>query len=305
MTGLALTAMLCLLAFTTAPASTQDGGAGQIQQTLERAEQQYQAGSLQEARRLLSEVIERLDRKDAPKGGEALLVRALYYRGRVLADLNDRDAGARDVERLLTLAPETRIDESLVGRAFADLFRSVSARTLTELEIAVVPRDAEVRVGDRPVDQGTGILALRPGKHVVTAARAGYEEARREVELPPGGRVRLDLELQPLSETLPAPRRWSVFHLHAGTFCGGRLSIDGNRLVFGSVSDESHSFSALLTDVREVQGNKMLVGGLKYGGSFHVRFARGGNYNFVSDGFPAAQLVTLLQAAVDDAKRKR
>jgi hypothetical protein len=283
------------------------------QQVVERAEEHYRKGELREALQLLSQAIEGADQKGNAAGETDLLVRALYQRARVHAGLDDRPSASRDLERLLTLAPKTRIDPSLVSQTFAELFQSVRARAVTELELSVQPPDAEVRIDDRLVDAAASI-SMRPGQHVIVATRAGYGSSRREIDLPPGGRVRLDMKLDPSAPgtlgaeptaALPGVQRWTVFHVHKGTFCGGRLSLEDNRLIFRSVSDDTHSFAAPLTDVREIQGNKMFVGGLKYGGSFHVELRNGGNYNFVSDGFPADQLVTLLQTAVRTAKNKR
>jgi hypothetical protein len=289
--------------------SGQAASSAPLEASIDQAEQRYRAGERQEARRLFSEVIQRIETLPDPGTATPLLARALYYRARTSADAGESAAAERDVERLLTLVPETIVDPSLVSRSFADLFQAVRRRTVTDLEIAVDPADAVVRIDERPVDRAASGTAVRSGPHVITATRDGFAAVRREVDVPAGGRVRLELRLEPLEAgaardgtPLPAPQRWTVFHLHAATYCGGRLLIENGTLTFRSVTEGAHTFAAPLADVREVGGNRMLAGGLKYGGSFHVRLATGANYNFVSDGFPAEQLVALLQAAVEQAR---
>jgi hypothetical protein len=283
------------------------------QQRVEQAEQQYRAGERIESLRLLTEVLQELgSTPDAARIPEerALLVRALYRRSLIHSDAGDRESASRDLERLLALAPTTVVDASLVSREFAELFRSVRERTVVELEIVVDPRDAEIRVDDRLLDSAAAVAVVAAGPHVVTADRSGYVAARREIELPLGGRVRLDIRLDPAAnaalEELPMPKRWVVRHLHnTGTDCSGRIYLEDDKVGFSSVSDEPHSFLVALAEVREIAGNRGYQGGLKYGGSFHVRLANGANFNFASTAFPADQLVAILQSAMTEHRKRK
>jgi hypothetical protein len=283
------------------------------QQLVEQAEQRFRAGERSESLRLLSQALEGSgSTADAARTPEerALLVRAFYRRALIHSDAGSRESASRDLERLLSLAPTTIVDASLVSKEFGELFRSVRERTVTELEIVVDPRDAEVRVDGRLVDSAAAITVVAAGAHVVTAARPGYAAARREITLRPGGRVRLDIRLDAAAnapvEALPAPQRWVVRHLHNTlTDCGGRLYLEEGKVGFSSLTDEQHSFLIPLVEVREIAGNRGYQGGLKYGGSFHVRFANGANFNFASTAFPADQLVSILQTAMSEQKKRK
>jgi hypothetical protein len=282
------------------------------QQLVEQAEQRFRAGERNESLRLLSQILQELrSTPDSARSPEerALLIRALYRRSLIHADAGDRESASRDLEGLLALAPSTIVDGSLVSKEFNDLFRAVRERTVTELEIVVDPKDAEIRVDDRLLDSAAAVAVVAAGPHVVTADRSGYVAARREIEIRPGGRVRLDIRLDPAAnaalEELPMPKRWVVRHLHnTGTDCSGRLYLEGDKVGFSSLSDEPHSFLVALAEVREIAGNRGYQGGLKYGGSFHVRLANGANFNFASTAFPADQLVAILQSAMTEHRKR-
>jgi hypothetical protein len=291
------------------------------QQLIEQAEQRFRAGERDASLRLLSQVMTELDSTpDAARSPEerALLVRALYRRSLIHSDAGDRESAARDLERLLALAPTTVVDASLISREFGELFKSVRERTVVELEIVVDPRDAEIRVDDRQLDSTAAVAVVAAGPHVVTADRSGYAAARREIELRPGGRVRLDIRLDPAAnaaaEELPAPNRWVVQHLHnSQTECAGRLYLEGEKVGFSSLTDEPHNFLVSLAEVREIAANRFFQGGLKsgvkndpkFGGTFHISLANGANFNFFSNAFPTDQLVAILQAALSGQKKRK
>jgi hypothetical protein len=65
------------------------------------------------------------------------------------------------------------------------------------LRIAVEP-PSTVSVDGEPVGLSPVAVRLSPGMHRVRATQEGYHPLERDVELPPGGRVQLELSLVPL-----------------------------------------------------------------------------------------------------------
>jgi hypothetical protein len=282
-------------------------------QLIDQAEERLRSGDREGSLLLLSRAMQELDAiPDSSKNPEqsSAMVRALYRRAAISIDEGDRETGTRDIQRLLGIAPNTRVDSSLVTREFAELFTSVRARVVTELEIVVEPADAEVRIDERLLDSVDRVAVLKSGGHVVVVTRAGHGSERRELDLP-AGRMRLEIRLNPLAgdrhadgeDELVSPKRWVVRHLHNSlSDCDGRLYIEADRIGFSSVNEKQHSFEVLLTTVQEIAGNRTFQGGMKYGGTFHIKLGDGANFNFVSTAFPADQLVSLLQAAIAQHK---
>jgi hypothetical protein len=93
--------------------------------------------------------------------------------------------------------------------------------------------------------------------------------------------------------------------------------LKGDRLVYRASPDEGHSWDVPLSEVQEIEGNRSMGGGLRYGGAFHVKLAAGGNYNFTLNAprvltiNPAAherqgaEVVSRLQAALEKHGRRR
>jgi hypothetical protein len=307
-----------------APAQPQTAGRDSAPALLRQAEDAYAAGASADAMRLFTQVIEALGRvaPDTYPEDAASLSRALYFRARLTFAAGQPVDARADLERLFAATPDAAVDPAIVGRPFAEFFDAERTKAVTDLELVLDPPDAEVSVDGRRVDPGRPVAAVRPGRHVIEARRAGHADLRRELDVPAGGRVRIDVKLEKSPGTgdeakLAAPTTWKVWHLHRGTSCSGQLFVKDGRIGFRASPDGAHSWEASLAQVEEVKGNRSFGGNLEYTGAFHIKLEGGRNYNFTlgrfrvfvgPEGVPRGQgveVVSQLQAAVDEHKRRR
>jgi hypothetical protein len=78
---------------------------------------------------------------------------------------------------------------------------------MTEVELVVEPADAAISVDGRSLDSATRVVTVRPGRHVIDASHDGHTTARRELDIPAGGRVRVELTLErgPFGDPVRSP----------------------------------------------------------------------------------------------------
>jgi tetratricopeptide (TPR) repeat protein len=83
-------------------------------------------------------------------------------------------------------------------RAEAERLQGLVRESLVQLELAVEPSDAQVRIDakDAPGAGPARTLTLDPGAHVVTISREGYHARRERLEAQAGQVLRLDVKLE-------------------------------------------------------------------------------------------------------------
>jgi hypothetical protein len=135
---------------------------------------------------------------------------------------------------------------------------------------------------------------LNPTQLVVDA----LADARKAEPLPPPRDV---FELATPEGVLPGTR-WMVMHTHRATYCHGWLYLSGDRIGFRSETEPAHRWQAGLSDVSNINANRMLAGGGRYG-SFHIALASGDNHNFSLDGVSADPVLKPLRAALAQHKQ--
>ncbi len=93
--------------------------------------------------------------------------------------------------------PEVRRSDSARARGAA--LRTLLQRAVAEARLTITPSEAGLFVDGRPLE-GTGAkrdIRLNPGSHSIRVAHAGYESARREIEVSRGSRQSYSIELTP------------------------------------------------------------------------------------------------------------
>lgn len=107
----------------------------------------------------------------------------------------DRSAEALETFERFLREPGSGMDAARLA-AVRDEVRALRAR-VGVLDVTLVPGDAALTVDGRPRAAGAEGVRLAPGEHVVEARAEGHRPARRAVVVTPGGRVRVDLRLEP------------------------------------------------------------------------------------------------------------
>lgn len=147
----------------------------------------FEAGKYAEALKKFEEVVTRYDRP-------AEVIRAARWNiARCHEEMGDEEAALRAFEEFERIA--VTADEKQDAAAKVSKLRE---RRLASLEVEVTPEGAEVRVDGQEVGLsplGTP-LSLPPGRHVVSARKAGFRPGEEVVDLGPRERraVRLVLE---------------------------------------------------------------------------------------------------------------
>lgn len=134
--------------------------------------------------------------------------------------------------------------------------------------------------------EGTGQLPVTPRGTTRYVLRASNDRLASNAEAVVTVRPQ---QVVPDPDPAPAGLSFTVIHDHDGpvnlsgnqrpwNFCNGVLSVAAGRLRFQSREVAYESFDVTAAEVTEIKKNRL---GLRGYGAFHVRLARGANYNFV------------------------
>ncbi len=231
-----------------------------------------------------------------------------------------------------------------VLRGLAPRASSLPARTphatpspgsTTVLMIQSHPGECQVYVDDVPVGttslQGKlRLTRIGPGNHRVRLALAGYQDSEQAVTVTVGQTTTVAADLQAAAApppvynppppaqpqvTTPSPPTltnmphtgfvsFSVAHDHGQSgqnYCVGIMSIGNGMIVYKS-NNGIHNFEIPLNTVREAKRNAVYLAAM---GVFHIKLAKGTNYNFAAlnqQGQPQAPDAIL--TAIDQAMGK-
>ncbi|HEV8173913.1 MAG TPA: PEGA domain-containing protein [Actinoplanes sp.] len=121
------------------------------------------------------------------------------------------------------------LDDGATGELALELAEDTGADAPRgRLVLAVSEPDSDVSIDGRPRGAYRGPLALPPGTHKVTIARAGFLPAERTVSVAEGGESAVEITLLPTPETRAAYKSRTVLRRKlgwAGVLGGGALAV--------------------------------------------------------------------------------
>jgi hypothetical protein len=130
--------------------------------------------------------------------------------GKCYEQLGDISNALRNYRRYLHDIPTAK-DRALVSSAIANLEKRLASKGVQQLLVFAEPSGASVKVDDKPLGASPVSIDLVAGPHRVVVSHEGYQEATRDVVVPPDH----SLEMEVVLSTAAAPTGVSVTSIEA------------------------------------------------------------------------------------------
>lgn len=173
---------------------------------------------------------------------QRLLTGSLAYRAQAAFNLGLEPDVLEDLGRLLDIEPGFNLDRVLVSPKFADLFDGLRAERVGEIQILVLPSDADVRIDGEVADWQTGPIPVREGTRTVSAEHPGFARFVQQLPVEAGAISPIDVTLDRVS---------AVVYLRAGPL-DATVTLDGSPVEPLQAADASPGTPPSARDVGEV-----------------------------------------------------
>ncbi len=155
-------------------------------------------------------VIKRADAALKAGGPPQEIAQLQLWRGQALLGLGREDAASQAFTAAVEAWPDVELDTQRASPDAVRVFERARQAVPATLAVSVAGGDATVRVDDKDLGPAPLVTQLPAGKHTVFARGSGELSAAAEVELKPGKKQELALELKappppPPVETKPEP----------------------------------------------------------------------------------------------------